>query len=532
MALYYIKILRDLWSSYLAPGKKSSQCSTSSPIHHDLSTDSARYTICVIHPDPNGPSLVSTQSFTDEDGLHGVPATTAYSLLNMKAEPNIPNIDDTRLLKPVRKSTAALEKVCQFLHGSSHNHAFHPNPLCKERGSSPIVAVGGGAFIFCPGLEDKGNDLSMIQIYTKVQLQFSTGFSSTQYYHPNSAAIKPAHLKGPIPFRRIDINTGICLYSKASLGLDPGTGEVIGDDEKPLIPDLPQNIKPTIYELEGIMRLSSAIADNVSLIGHSNHFPETMTSINIDIPDIQYYWTACELFENGHVDLEFAKAWIAAIDKRKSQLANIMRTLLRSMMKERQIDGISINITTGTEAVAELIKRKLDAGEIPSMEESLNVLKSQGPNAARWRGMLNNMDPREHPTNMLELGRLVYIFKAVRSTLEREEMEVDGSGKRLIIQIDNIAEWRITMRSKDFLKRYSKSLPKGDEEDILIGLFPIERIFLAGTRRSELYSNDTHTGLCLDDGKTNTDPIDLISTTYSHRMGKLLQIACQQEGFE
>ncbi|KAJ5648903.1 uncharacterized protein N7484_002626 [Penicillium longicatenatum] len=516
-----LSILRTLWFSYLAPTKKESCFPTPLPNHQDLCADSTQYTVCIIHPNSNGPSQVVSQPFTDQIGLHDVPAATAYKLLTMEVEPTL---DDNRLLKPVRKGTASLEKVCQFLQGPAHNHAS------KELGSSPVFTVGNGAFIFCPGLEDKEKDLSMIQIYTKVQLQFGNGFSSTQYYHPYSSAVKPAHLKSSSPFQRIDINTGICLYSKASLGLDPGNAQVVGDEGKPVIPRLPHNIKPTIYELEAIMRLSSAIADTVSLVGHSNRSPETVISINIDIPDIQYYWTACELFEKGHVDLEFTKAWIAAIDRRRGQLANIMTTVLRSMIVERHVDGIEINITTGTEAVAELIKSKLDAGETPSMEEALSVLKSQGPNAARWRGMFNNMDPRDHPTNMLDFGRLVYIFKAVRSALEREDTEIDCSGKRLIIQIDNIAEWRIMMRSKDFLKRYFKSLPKGTEEDILIGLFPIERIFLAGTHRSELYSNDTNTGLRLDESKINVSPVDLVSATYGHRMGRLLDKLCQQEG--
>lgn len=105
-----------------------------------------------------------------------------------------------------------------------------------------------------------------------------------------------------------------------------------------------------------------------------------------------------------------------------------------------------VDFTPGTEPVAELIKSKLDSEATPSAAEANQVLKSEGPDAARWRKMIEIMDPRDQPTNIPDLGRIAYIFKAIRNVLDRE----DGSGKRgkrLPVQIDNIVEWRILMRS-------------------------------------------------------------------------------------
>ena len=527
-----LSIIRNFYYSFVVPAKKvpakkkEDSLSASLRIHQDW-TNSSRHTVSIVHPNPNGSSSVVNHSFADECDLQDVPGATGYKLLTKKTEPVV---DDKRLLKPIRKGTASLEKVCQLLQRSPSYS--HPHPHYDATETHPVVTIGDGAFIFCPGLEDEQKDLSMIQIYTKVQLRYNNGLSSTQYYHPYSSAIKPTHLTNPGPFRRIDINSGICLFSKASLGVEPGNTQIISDDEKTVIPLLPHNIQPTLYELESIMRLSSAMADTVALVRQSNHSSESVISVNIDIPDFQYYWTACELFENGLVDLEYTRAWIAAIDKRRSQLGNIMTTMIRSMIGERQVDDIAINITPGTEPVVELIKSKLDSGETPSMEEIVSALKSQGPDAARWRGMFDNMDPRDHPTNMIDLGRIAYVFKVVRAALERENDKSDCNRKNLVIQVDNIAEWRILMRSKDFLKRYFKSLPKGVEEDILIGLFPMERIFLAGSNRSELYSNDTNTGLCLDEQKVTISPLDIVSATYGLHMGKLLQLLCRREGFK
>jgi hypothetical protein len=67
---------------------------------------------------------------------------------------------------------------------------------------------------------------------------------------------------------------------------------------------------------------------------------------------------------------------------------------------------------------------------------------------------MKNLDKRDYPSTMLDLGRLTYIFKAVRTALQRDSsMCCDRC--HLFIQTDYVAEWRIVDRSKTFLKRTS-----------------------------------------------------------------------------
>lgn len=67
------------------------------------------------------------------------------------------------------------------------------------------------------GLITSPDDLMMEHIHTKDSLQLSNGLFSTQYYNAHCSAIKSQRLEEPVAFRRIDINTGICLFSRNTL---------------------------------------------------------------------------------------------------------------------------------------------------------------------------------------------------------------------------------------------------------------------------------------------------------------------------
>ena len=99
------------------------------------------------------------------------------------------------------------------------------------------------------------------------------------------------------------MNSGLCLFSKFALGLDDRdpTGE----------PQLPLDAEPTLYGIEIIARMASAIADWVTMLrgsDRSNTLPRCPLSINIDVPDFQYYWSDCELLERNIVSMAFVEA--------------------------------------------------------------------------------------------------------------------------------------------------------------------------------------------------------------------------------
>lgn len=167
------------------------------------------------------------------------------------------------------------------------------------------------------------------------------------------------------------------------------------------------------------------------------------------------------------------------------------------MLADRQLKDIDINITPGTAPVVDLMKSNLGSGSTPSWEEILSVLQWKGRDAVRWREFLSHLESRHYPTKMRELSQIAYVFKTIRSLLEQVDGRTAGNnGKNLIIQVDNISEWKILDRPKDFLDAYYKKLPDSTEQPILVGLFPMQEIFIAGPGRPDLHIKETSAELC------------------------------------
>lgn len=511
--------LSTLFSLLNAPDKRLSSLEP----HTELNTKelhSLESVLSIIYNDTIGPPVVANHILDDAVGhLQVLPGATGYKFLSVSNEPGV---DDKWLLKHINKSIASLEKLYRLLRSETATEQFS-TPMCS------IVILGKGAFISSPQLSDEQKASDMTEIYTKVQFQFSNAVTSTQYFNCHCSTIKPALLNEPsfAKFTSIDINSGICLFSSSLLSTSPGHGQPTGyDEKKPIIPPLPRNNEPTIYELEIITRLSSAISDTASLIGNAHRSHNTRISINIDIPDFQYYWTACELFEWKLVSLHYVKNWIAVIDERRRQLKTIMTSILGWMLTDRHLSAIDINITSGTEPAVALIKEKVDMGTTPSFDEIKGTLSSQGEDAGQWKEFLDNLDSRYQPATVGDLGRLTYVFKAVKPALEHQR----GPGRRLILQVDDVNEWRVLDRAKTFLKKYSSNLSSRTEEPIIVGLFPMQRIFAAGPGRSDLYLKDPGGSLLLEPESRMVCPLDIITATYGLRVGKQLQLLCRQEG--
>lgn len=437
-----------------------------------------------------------------------------------------PLLAGDKCLKQLNKGIGSLEKLCQLI-GSK----VGDNP------ASPL-SIGQGGFVSIPHCDDAKKALDMTDIYTKLQIQFSKGLISTQYFHPRSFTIKQTLLKEttPVHFNRIEINTGICLFSQRVLSTSPGHGKSPDTGDQLAIPPIPTSLRLTLYELETITRMSLAVADVVGLVGNVYKNCDTPIQINIDVPDFQYYWTACELLETRMVTVEYAKSWIEAIDCRKNQLEKIMKSVLRKLLMDRHISGVKIATSSGTEAAANLVKKQLETGSIPSFEEALDALRSKGDDAEMWRLFLDNLDSRQQPSDFASLGRLMYVFKTIKPALANhdislsEKMNEEIPNRRLIIQVDDIHEWKILDRAKSFIKEYSKRLPNHEPESLMLGLFPIQKIFAAGPGRSDLYLEDPGFNLRLSPEGRIVSPMDVITATYGEHIGNHVRRSCLQVG--
>ncbi|KAF4161668.1 hypothetical protein CNMCM6936_003187 [Aspergillus lentulus] len=401
----------------------------------------------------------------------------------------------------------------------------------------PEVITGGGAFSLEFPLSGQQNIPDTREIFTRLQLQWRNGTTSTQYFRAHIPSIKPSLLNEP--FDSIHINTGICLFSKTALSLDPGNDPLGSDSEKVTIPRVPErNEDLTLYELEIITRLSLAIADTAALIGGACRNHCTPININLDIPDFQYFWTACELLQRNLVDVTFVNSWIDAMNVRRCRLFNIMSSMINSSLRERQVSNVKICLTSGTGAAVESIMKRLPAGMMPSLNELLDGLQQGHSDAEQWKNFLANLDSRHQPSTISELGRLMYVFKAVKPALAHGPQQLPNSGprshhkKNLIIMVDNSTEWRIFDRARTFLKRYTKNPTDGAGETIMLGLFPLEKIFVAGARRSDLYLEDPGSDMWRENEPSRVGPLDVIDAVYGSTVSEQLQSLCRREGFK
>ncbi|KAK5992630.1 hypothetical protein PT974_06045 [Cladobotryum mycophilum] len=521
------KFLRLLYSLLRAENKRPTN-----------ELDSREYDVDDIY-EPNGAVSVIGRSIVTNYTLSNhvqhaqtLEGATGYTFVT---DPARKTLDRKSLLKQMTKSAASLEKISCLLRGNTKNAASY----IPATNPQAVAIIGQGTFISRPELPDLQKDADMSEIYTKIRFEHFNGLASTQYFKAHCSTIKP-HAFDIIcagRFKSISINTGLCLFSKSVLNTSPGQGKGVTMGEKPTIPPLPQNSKPTLYELEIVARLSSAIADTVGLVGEPHRDGTTPISINIDIPDFQYYWTACELLEHNLVTVEYVKNWIAAIDKRRRQLKAIMISMIHTTLKDRGLGHVEVQLSTGTEAAVALVKDTVYVGLVPTLEEIIRALRSQGHEASRWNAFLDNLDARHQPQTVGELSKLMYVFKSVKVALDDIQDtativtgEEDKHGPSLTIQVDDVNEWRIFDRAKAILQEHSKRVGYGPKGAVIIGLFPMQRIFAACRGRSDLYNEECGDDLILATEKTVISPLDVIGTTHGMHVARRLRHFYKQEG--
>jgi hypothetical protein len=69
----------------------------------------------------------------------------------------------------------------------------------------------------------------------------------------------------------------------------------------------------TLYELETMIRLSSMVADAIGLLRSDDGAGVPLVDVYVDLPDVQYYWTAFELLQQGKITNGEVQNWIKAV---------------------------------------------------------------------------------------------------------------------------------------------------------------------------------------------------------------------------
>ncbi|KAF7588299.1 hypothetical protein BBP40_005924 [Aspergillus hancockii] len=281
------------------------------------------------------------------------PELTAYTYLGRSHEPDL---KDNRLRRQINRSSTALHTICHLLQRQSDSS---PDPKTNQ------VRIGEASFVLGYRLGDKPDSPDTKEIYAQFQLQFAGGATSTQYFRAHTPS-RHCGL-GSLSFKAIHINTGIYFFSQTGSSPLASHDQLDNDHDKPTSTPIPEISRgPTLSELEIITRLSSAIAGTVTLILSTQQRDDNdpRININIDVPDFQYHWTACKLLSRNLVDGSYVT----------------------------EMDGGS---TSGTEAAVELIGEWLAMGA----------------------EFLSHLDEKFQPSTADDLGRLMYVLKAVKPAL-------------------------------------------------------------------------------------------------------------------
>ncbi|KAJ5906510.1 uncharacterized protein N7473_003426 [Penicillium subrubescens] len=297
-----------------------------------------------------------------------------------------------------------------------------------------------------------------------------------------------------------------------------------------IVPYLPINEGPTLYELEGVSRLAFAIADMVCLIWDRPN--PTDVEIEIDVPDFQYYWSIYDFYRSGLIDTSLVCEWMELVDERHNQMGAIMiaaiKSLLRSQFLSLDIEKLRINITSGAETASSLIKKCLTYGIFPSVQGIISSLHSCPMYGVLWQDFFTNLDPDEPMATVTDICRLTYVFKAVRPALRRRRFDKT----HMILQVDDIGEHRIFDRAEAILKAYNGdgSLSLVEKRSVMIGLFPLHRISMAHLAHGKaLYVHAPLDRLFFDRATGESITImKMISLTYGVRIAKTVQKAFSQ----
>lgn len=229
-----------------------------------------------------------------------------------------------------------------------------------------------------------------------------------------------------------------------------------------------------MYELETLLRLSSAIADTVSLLPTS-----VIPTITLDIPRIQYYAPVLTAFSSGNCTRHQVEAWLAVIGARHDQLATVFPAAVRTFLSSRGISNVQVEVSKTLDVLLPYIRSHLSSSRPVLITGLLKELVRADP---AWASFL----PSPPPTDLEALSKASYPYTLLRPALCGAQ-----GAKPLLLHIDNPAEWRIFSEAQKAF---------GRRPGMLLGLYPLERVFTAETTgRSSLYLQDP--GQMLYDGE-------------------------------
>lgn len=337
-----------------------------------------------------------------------------------------------------------------------------------------------------------------------------TGPDTIQYFNLRSSNLK-ANDKIE-EFSSVDIVSGTCLFSQEYLG---HAIQRSSDNPPPLLSDE----RPTLYEIESLVRLPNAIADIASTLPALLHI-----TITLDIPKFQYYLFFVDLYSKGHCNREYINSQLDAIDQRHNQVAEVFVKAIDEALNQRGVidrRNTQIRVGDGLVGIAPYIRNSINQGHgVPSVQSLLQRAMDLDPQFRKYCEFVP-----QPPQDYLSLSGISYPYEVLRPILRRHIHEQGNNmclqpkktqGRQLLIQIDNKNERRTYVEASRILKEYRiKSTASSTGDPLLIGMFPIERIFSGeNTGKTSLYYSEAGNYIYDSSIKAVVSPSDVVGRVY------------------
>lgn len=445
------------------------------------------------------------------------------------------------------KAQKSLTKVFAFLSGNTGERTTE-----IAVGESAIVErleIMGkkGEKILHEGGQVMVNFTQFCEIKCKIKLPYPTPLSATpsevesnytQFFNLRSSNLRARHKIEE--FSSVTILSGMCLFSQEHLGYLHGESASPPDDagttpaklSENLVP-LPLDRRPTLYEIESLVRLPNAVADIVSIL------PTTVDiTVTLEVPQVQYYAFLLELFAAGRCSREHLNSWLEIIDTRHNQIAVVFKKALRNALQRRGINrkNVQIELSTGLEDLIPYIRQTIDEGNAPSVENLLQELLKLNPLFKDYYGTLLELQPP--PQNIVNLCYTSYTYQVLRPVFQhvRESQSLglnaqnNTPNRQLLVVIDNPAEWRVYSQVEKVLGEYQKK-HSSIINPLILGIFPSELIFTAeNTQRASLYLRNPGQYIYDESEGRIVGPNDIVERVYGTEATQKVVGWMRQEG--
>uniref|UniRef100_P9WEK0 Arginine-containing cyclodipeptide synthase anoA n=2 Tax=Aspergillus nomiae TaxID=41061 RepID=ANOA_ASPNO len=471
-----------------------------------------------------------------------IPGVVGYSYLRDIA-------DEGKKQSPSKQHARVIQaysKIHSLLSPPREPGPIDSETKTREKKSSPVI-VHDKRCAFIERLEPPPNSKADIvnTVFAQVNLRTPVGPPLDQFVNCRSSNIKINDLKDSANglCRPITISTGICLFSSRLLGFIPTNGLSTTDGAtETVIPPLPYSADATFYELETCARMAMTIAGLAVTAGTGGTAGSRPIVVRLDVPCLQYYCYPLELLQAGLVSWKYVQEWFRLVDRRHRQVAGLLKDTITHEVLRRGGD-IQVEVTAGTIAATQLLRLSVfDRMELPSVDDILFVLKWVGPYQAAWREFLDILDDCQRPKDLRSVALMAYVFEVMYPALHQiatKSLHGNGekSGRPLLIQVDDIAEWRIFDHAEKLLKRFKER--QHGFYPLLVGVFPSPRIFTSEDQgRSTLFLHDP--GLKIlqtrspssnsEEGSCVVRPLDIIGQIYGREVQDTLGQLTRKHG--